>query len=149
MLLLFALFVSRVKILILLAATSYFNVTTPTTSEAHATPICCFVVQDTVSEEWWQETSYSSAYDVVNVTSITTLITAYPNVTYTNYETHVYTTNHSFLFSYLVGINPITNFINDAPGPTEVEHSLNGTAIVTAGVTVYVPPLLWMMGARF
>jgi hypothetical protein len=74
---------------------------------------------------------------VVNLTSITTLITAYPNTTKTAYETHVTTTNASFAFSSLVGVNPITDYTNDAPGPTEaLKAHYNGTPVVTAGITM-------------
>ena len=95
------------------------------------------MLQDTVSENWWEETSYSSTYDVVNLTSITTYYTVYPNRTSTKIHTNIYTTNASFLFSYLVGIDPITDFTNVAPQPTEVQNVLNGTApVVTGGVTM-------------
>lgn len=90
-----------------------------------------------MSEEWFQETSYSSTQSLVNLTSITTLLTVYPNTTKTAYETHVTTTNHEFTFSYLVGINPITDLSNAAPGPSQTANVIvNQTAVVTGGVTV-------------
>lgn len=101
------------------------------------TPVCCFAVQDTVSEEWFEETSTSITHSIVNLTSITTLITVYPNTTKTAYETHVTTTNATFTFSSPVGVNPITDYSNDAPGPTETMNAhYNGTAVVTAGITM-------------
>jgi hypothetical protein len=79
---------------------------------------------------------------VVNLTSYTTYITLLPNATNSRIETHVYTTNHSFTYSWEVGVNPISLLSNGAPGPTEVTQPNNGTAVVTGGVTVYVLGLL-------
>jgi hypothetical protein len=122
------------------ATPSYSNqtTTTSTASSTHTTDACCFVVQDTVNEIWWQETSYSSTYNVVNLTSFTTFLTPFPNGTSTRVETNIQVTNASFEWTFLVGINPITNYINNAPGPTEAATSLNGTvsSVVTGGVTV-------------
>lgn len=50
----------------------------------------------------------------------------------------MYTTNHSFTFSTAIGANPIGLLSNGAPGPSEVSHPHNGTAVVTGGVTVLV-----------
>lgn len=100
---------------------------------------CCFVVQDNVNEYWWQAyTTPPPVYSVVNVTSITTLVTPYTNGTVTNYETNVHTTNASFTRSFPVGYNPASLLVNDAPQPVETITSLNGTQIVTAGATLSV-----------
>lgn len=63
-------------------------------------------------------------------------MTKWPDLTTSSVETHVHLTNHSFLFSFPVGINPITNFVNFAPRPTEIANSHNGSALITGGVTV-------------
>ena len=117
------------------ATPRYSSNITSTALGSSVTPVCCFVVQDTVSKEWFEETSTSITHSIVNLTSITTFITVYPNTTKTAYETHVTTTNASFTFSSLVGVNPITDYTNDAPGPTESMNAhYNGTAVVTAGI---------------
>ncbi|CZR60089.1 uncharacterized protein PAC_09984 [Phialocephala subalpina] len=105
---------------------------------------CCFVIQDTVSEEWWQKTSYSSATSLVSLTSYTTYITNLPNVTSTRVETNVYLTNASFSFTFMVGQNPITNLINQAPTPTQATQVLTGAALVTAGVTMHSPQAFYV-----
>lgn len=102
----------------------------------HTTPICCFLVQDTVSEEWWNQYNYTTFASVVNLTSYTTFITVLPDATSTRVESHVYPTNHSFTTSHRIGLNPISLLDDGAPGPKEVKHANNGTAIVTGGITV-------------
>jgi hypothetical protein len=95
------------------------------------------VVQDTVTEEWFDITSYSTTHNVVNLTSITTFITPYPNTTKSRLETNVYTTNATFNFTIPIGINPITIMTNDAPGPAETTHkNVNGTAVITGGIAM-------------
>ena len=74
----------------------------------------------------------------VNLTSITTLITPYPNATSTNVVTNVYLTNASFPVTQTLG-NPIENYPNNAFYMTELDTQLNGTAVTTAGVTMYKP----------
>jgi len=81
-------------------------------------------------------TSTHSTNSLVNLTSITTFITPYPNGTITSVVTNVYPTNASFLFPIEVGVNPIAEYGNSAPRPEEIENKLNGTAVVTAGVTM-------------
>lgn len=118
---------------------SYFNSTLPALKST-TTSVCCFVVQDTVTEEWFQQTSYSVTHSVVNLTSITTFVTAYPDTTKTAFETHVYTTNATFNFSIPNGINPLTLMTNDAPGPAQVTvMNVNGTAVTTGGMTLPSP----------
>ena len=73
---------------------------------------------------------------MINLTSITTLITPYPNGTVTNIVTNVYLTNGTFTWPGTGGANPISGYRNGAPGPAEVTAELNGTAVVTGGVTV-------------
>jgi hypothetical protein len=99
-------------------------------------PVCCFVVQDVVSEEWWDIVTTSTVYYVVNVTEITAHITPYPTTAVTSYEFNVQTTNASFPFTIQLGANPISLFGNSAPHPTEVAQPINGTALVTGGTTV-------------
>jgi len=105
-------------------------------SQSPTPSVCCFVVQDTVSEVWWQVTSYSSTFSIVNLTSLTKLITKYPNTTLTNYEINVYPTGVSSTWTYLIGANPIKNEINYGPGPSEVEVTLNYTTPITTGNSV-------------
>lgn len=47
-------------------------------------------------------------------------------------------TNTSFMFSYNVGVNPLATLFNEAPGPSETDGSLTGTATMTGGELVYV-----------
>ena len=116
----------------------FSNTTTaaPKTSSGSGAPVCCFVVQDTVSEEYWQQYTTTTQYSVVNLTSITTLITPYPSVTSTNYETNVYTTNAYFIGTQDSGYNPIYLYKNAVPGPVETVGVLNGSQTVTAGITM-------------
>ncbi|KAH7310074.1 hypothetical protein BKA65DRAFT_169698 [Rhexocercosporidium sp. MPI-PUGE-AT-0058] len=111
---------------------------------ASVTGKCCFVVQDTVSEQWWDQTSLSSTVQEVNLTSYITYYTNLPNITTSRTETLVLPTNASFTFTYQVGINPLTGYTNTAPGPTEVEQKLEGTAIMTAGVVVKSPAAFYV-----
>ncbi|KUJ11684.1 uncharacterized protein LY89DRAFT_229739 [Mollisia scopiformis] len=112
------------------------------TVQTHAP--CCFVIQDTISEEWWQRTSYISATNLVNLTSYTTYITERPGITATRVETNVYLTNASFAFTFLVGKDPISNLINSAPTPVEATQVLNATQIVTGGITMQSPSAFYV-----
>ena len=98
--------------------------------------LCCFVVQDVVSEEWWDIIATSSIYTVVNETQITAHLTPYPTTTITSYEINVIPTNASVPVTAQFGANPIPLFANGAPLPTQVDQSNSGTALVTGGVTV-------------
>ncbi|KAE8446629.1 hypothetical protein EG329_011822 [Mollisiaceae sp. DMI_Dod_QoI] len=108
------------------------------------TLVCCFVIQDTVSEDWWQQTSYLSTTSLVNLTSYTTYITHLPNITTTRIETNVYPTNASFSFTLTVGRNPISNLLNQAPTPTQITHILTDTAIMTGGVYMQSPAAFYV-----
>ena len=122
---------SRSAVSLELLANTSNSVSTSTTP-----PVCCFVVQDVVSEEWWGMVTTSSVYKVVNLSLITAHVTSWPGTTTTSYETNVQTTNASFPFTIELGYNPISLFDNDAPQPTEITYSNNGTALITGGVTV-------------
>ena len=102
--------------------------------------VCCFVVQDTISEEWWDIASTSSTYGLVNVTAVTTYVTRGPDGlgTIIGSNSSVTMTNTSFMFSYNVGVNPLATLINAAPGPSETDSLLTGTATMTGGELVYV-----------
>jgi hypothetical protein len=63
-------------------------------------------------------------------------MTKWPDLTTSSIETHVVLTNASFRFTFQVGVNPITNFENFAPRPTEVAHAHDGSSLVTGGVTM-------------
>lgn len=113
---------------------------TPTPSPTTTKDItnCCFIIQETVSAEWWPVTNVTYKTKEVNLTSITTLITPYPNATSTNVITNVYLTNASFPITQTLG-NPIGNYPNNAFDMSELDTQLNGTATITAGVTMYEP----------
>jgi hypothetical protein len=124
-------------------STIYLTETRTRSANSTATPgpdVCCFVVQDTVTEGYWLQYLTVTNYQVLNLTLITTLVTPYPTVTSTNYETNVYMTNVTFRQSKTVGVDPISLYTNPAPGPAETANILNatqiGTQIVTGGVTV-------------
>lgn len=112
------------------STSSPFNVST--------SEMCCFVVQDTISEEWWEEYSTTSTHGLVNLTAITTYVTQGPNGTTLSSTSTVTLTNTSFVFSYNVGGNPLATLSNPAPGPTETNGPLTGSATMTGGVIVYV-----------
>lgn len=111
-----------------------------TSSESPTTSNCCFVVQDTLTENWWQIYSTEPvAYYVVNLTSITALVTPYMDTTVTNYETNIYTTNASYTQTDEIGQNPVSLFFNNAPQPAEMAVVLGssiGSQVVTAGKTM-------------
>ena len=98
--------------------------------------ICCFVVQDVVSEEWWGVVLSSSILTEVTRTRITAHLTPYPTTTITSYEYHYQTINASIPVTAQVGVNPISLYGNGAPHPAEVNQLNNGTALVTGGLTV-------------
>lgn len=99
-----------------------------------------------MSEYWWEEYSTEAPfYVVVNLTSITTLVTPYVDTTLTNFETHVYTTNRTVIVTDTVGYNPAFLMINNGPQPFETTSRIvNSTQIVTAGVTVQSPVAFWV-----
>lgn len=122
------------------ATIRYLNSTSPvTTGPSSAASNCCFVVQDTVSEVYWQKFITKTYYSIVNLTSITTYVTPYPATTLSAITTNVYTTNASFPYSTDVGMNPIGLYYNDVRAVSETAKSLNGSQIVTAGITVNSP----------
>ncbi|CAG8948928.1 hypothetical protein HYFRA_00002055 [Hymenoscyphus fraxineus] len=100
---------------------------------------CCFVVQDTVSQIYWKKYVTITLYSIVNLTSITTYVTPYPTTTFSSVTTNVYTTNASFSYSKDVAKNPIALYYNEAGSVSQSWKSLNGSQIVTAGVTVNSP----------
>jgi hypothetical protein len=117
----------------------FANTTSTTGTPSPLATNCCFIVQDVVTEFWWQSYSTKPVQYSVDLTSITTLITPYADTTITNYETHVYTTNGSYTATDAIRQNPIQLFLDSAPQPDEKQHILfssNGTQIVTAGVTM-------------
>jgi hypothetical protein len=100
---------------------------------------CCFVVQDTITENWWQEYTTVTYYQTMNATYITTLVSPYIDTTVTNVVTDVKSINATLSSVNTVGYNPATMMINNAPQPAQVtgaSFGLNGSQIVTAGVTV-------------
>jgi len=104
-----------------------------TTTEAPTN--CCFVIQETVSAEYWPVANVTYTTLEVNLTSITTLVTPYRNGTSTNVYTNVYTTNASFPVTKTLG-NPIADYRNDGFYMTESDTWLRGTAVTTAGITM-------------
>ena len=107
-----------------------------TAAPPNADLLCCFVVQDVVSEQWWDIIATSSIYTEIDQTHITAHLTPYPTTTVTNYEINVVPTNASFPVTAQVGANPIPLFSNGAPLPTQVDKEINGTALMTGGITV-------------
>jgi hypothetical protein len=126
--------------------TSFANTTSPTSTGISnaVTSNCYFVIQDTVSEYWWEEYSTEAPqYFVVNLTSITTLVTPYVDTTIT--ETNVYTTNTTVTVTDQVGYNPASLMVNDGPQPFEATSSIaDSTQIITAGATVQSPVAFWI-----
>ncbi|KAH8646402.1 hypothetical protein BGZ60DRAFT_244159 [Tricladium varicosporioides] len=122
----------------------FSNSSTITTAPSSLASACCFAVQDTVSEVYWNIYTTLTTYSVVNLTSITTFVTPYPNKTVSNIETNIYTTNASFLFVNNIGRNPVTLYSNPGGGPAQTSTSLNGTQTITAGVTVASPAAFWV-----
>jgi len=106
--------------------------------DPYTTPVCCFVVQDTISEEWWDEFNTTTAFGLINVTSVTTYLSNGPDGvgTIVGRSSSVTVTNTSFVYSYNVGVNPLGTFANGAPGPTETNSPLTGTATMTGGELV-------------
>jgi hypothetical protein len=100
------------------------------------------VLQDRVSEEWWNIVQTSSIIKEVNVTKVTAHVTSWPGTTTTSFETNVHLTNKSVPVTFnLGGYNPISLFPNKALAtPTQIIHSHSGTALVTGGITMYVEP---------
>jgi hypothetical protein len=76
----------------------------------------------------------------VNVTAVTTYVTRGPDGqgTIIGSNSSVTVTNTSFMFSYNVGVNPLATLFNAAPGPSETDSLLTGTATMTGGELVYV-----------
>ena len=106
---------------------------------------CCFLVQDIVSEVWWEQYSTTSTVSLVNLTSYTYYVTTMPTTTVTSTETRVTETNATFYATEGNGRNPLTMYQNGNPGPYEAYKRLEGlntTQIVTAGVTMYVDAYL-------
>jgi hypothetical protein len=104
---------------------------TPNQNEA-----CCFVVQDVVTEEWWDIFTTSSIFKVVTKTQITARFTPYPNGTVTNLEINTVAINTSVPATARIGVNPISLLSNAAAHPAEYTQVNNGTATVTGGVTM-------------
>lgn len=126
------------------ATARFSNSSTITTAPSSLASACCFAVQDTVSEVYWNIYTTHTTYSIVNLTSITTFVTPYPTTTISNIETNIYTTNASFLFSNNIGRNPVTLYSNPGGVPAQTSTALNGTQTITAGVTVASPAAFWV-----
>ncbi|KAN0121806.1 hypothetical protein V8E51_000132 [Hyaloscypha variabilis] len=99
---------------------------------------CCFVIQETVSVEYWQVKNVTYVTKPVKLTSITTLVTPYPNGTSTNIYTNVYHTTASFPVTHTMG-NPIADYPNGGFNMPESDKILHGTAVTTGGLTIPSP----------
>jgi hypothetical protein len=97
---------------------------------------CCFLVQDIVTEEWWDVFTTSSIFKVLTKTQITARFTPYPNRTVINLEFNTIAVNTSVAVTARIGVNPISLLGNAAAHPAEYTQVNNGTATVTGGVTV-------------
>lgn len=102
------------------------------------------MIQETVSAEWWPVTNVTYTTKNVKLISITTLVTPYPNTTITNIVTNVYP-NATIPVTQTLG-NPISNYRNNAFRMSEAPTQLTGTAVTTAGVTMYEPFAFEMTG---
>ncbi|KAF4631869.1 hypothetical protein G7Y89_g6266 [Cudoniella acicularis] len=120
----------------LAARTTSFSNSTATKAANSTGPApsnCCFVVQDTVDIYWWQKyTTAAPFYKVVNVTSITTVVTPYHNTTVISYSTNVHLTNTTFQLMNQLSFNSASLLINDTPKPFQTNAGLNGSQTVTA-----------------
>jgi len=110
----------------------FANTTSAITTAPTATGACCFVVQDTVSEVFWERLNTGTTYYVINVTSVvcyllfahysctnidklqTTYLTPFSDSTHTNYKTNVYTSNATFITSTHEPLNPVSLYPNSA-----------------------------------
>jgi hypothetical protein len=124
--------------------TSTQNVTSRTRTSS-ATSSCYFIVQDVVSEYWW-DIFYPDPYvQVETSTSISDLVTALANSTITKHVTHLYTTKITYSSTATGGDNPFSLSADNAPKPSEFRaNRLTGTQIVTGGVTVQSPTPFWV-----
>ncbi|PMD42998.1 hypothetical protein L207DRAFT_631169 [Hyaloscypha variabilis F] len=108
--------------------------------------VCCFVVQDTISEEWWEELSATSVEGLVNVTTIVTYFSKGSDGVGT-----IITSNSSvtlkktkFVVDVNTAFNPLETSTNQAPGPIEDGNALTGTATMTGGVLVQSPAAFYV-----
>jgi hypothetical protein len=103
-------------------------------------------VQDTISEEWWEELSATSMEGLVNVTTIVTYLSKGSDGvgTIISSSSSVTLTNTTFVFDVNTGFNPVETFINLAPGPIEDANALTGTATMTGGVLVQSPAAFYV-----
>ncbi|KAE9374135.1 hypothetical protein N431DRAFT_556531 [Stipitochalara longipes BDJ] len=108
--------------------------------------VCCFVIQDTISEEWWEEFSTSTTYGLVTVTSVTTYFSKGSDGLGTIFSSNssVTVTNTSFVFEVNTAVNPLATLYNPAPGPTEDGNALGGSATMTGGVLVKSPEAFYV-----
>ncbi|KAH6675061.1 hypothetical protein B0J14DRAFT_28081 [Halenospora varia] len=122
---------------------TFANTTSHTTSSSASkvTQNCCFFLQDTINEYWWEAYGTTIFNQVVNLTSITQYLTPLPNGTVTSFKTNVYTTNATFTQSSLIGQDPVSLYGNNAPGPVESTTVLpgNGDKTVVGASTVTSP----------
>lgn len=124
------------------------NLTSPTrtTIANSATSNCCFVVQDVVSEYWWDYYYPDPYVQEKTVSSISTLITTSANETITKHVTRLHKSDITYSYTATEGYNPFQLKFDNAPQPSEViiANGLTGTETVTAGVTVQSPAPFWV-----
>ena len=111
-------------------ALGFSNTTSTITTAPSATGACCFVVQDTVNEVFWERLRTVTSYYVINVTSVvwsfapscwpdinkiqTTYLTPFSDSTHTNYKTNIHTSNATFIVSTHEPLNPVSLYPNGA-----------------------------------
>jgi hypothetical protein len=136
---------------------SIHNITTParnrtsptrTTIVNSVTSNCCFVVQDIVSEYWWNYYYPDSYVQEKTVSSISTLITTSPNETGTKHVTLLHKFDITYSYTATGGYNPFQLSFDNAPQPSEaiIANGLTETETVTEGVTVILqsPAPFWV-----
>ncbi|KAF8862685.1 hypothetical protein BDZ45DRAFT_182080 [Acephala macrosclerotiorum] len=118
--------------------TSFANTTIVTSSTV--TPVtsnCCFVIQDTVNEVWWEEYTVGTVTSTVTITSITTFITVFQYTTLSSITTNIIYSPTTAFSTLDVGLNLVKLYLNRAPGPVESTTRMkNTTQTVVGGVTV-------------
>ncbi|KAG9229191.1 hypothetical protein BJ875DRAFT_206181 [Amylocarpus encephaloides] len=112
--------------------------TTAVPSTTAAPSNCCFLVQDTVSQGWFDISSIKTIYSLRNVTSYTVYVG--PGTT-TVTSTNVYkSVNKTFYSTKYLGRNPMTLYGNSFPGPYQSETEIkNSSVIMTAGQAIQSP----------
>ncbi|CZR63791.1 uncharacterized protein PAC_13688 [Phialocephala subalpina] len=105
--------------------TSFANIKIiPSSTTVPVTSNCCFVIQDTVDEVWWEEYCVSTVISTVTITSITTFITVFPNTTLSSITSNIIFSPTTTFSTLEASLNSIRLGLNRAPGPAELTTEL-------------------------